>query len=421
MSKQAFALVYIGTPGDVELELSNLIEKFSYEETIDKDNHLEVQLKSDYSLELLESTALKTGKPICFQFGFIGEQLSEVKIMAITDIDAEYSSRVTLKIIASDQAVTLKKAKGKEVYNDATASDIAKQIAAKYGLKVVVTPTTRIYNGLVQGKKNDFQVLKMLAAEEPGYVSYVTNSTVYFVKRGLSDTSTILLTMGQEGVISFTPKWQESATDGDANSTSAVGVDPSNKKIIDVLAGNDSKGDVNLGTVSTEIVNSGVDVIGYVGSTFKSDSNGGSGGTVSGITSVEEAKAKASAKQSDAKIKLLVANLVTIGNPLMKIDTIITIGNVARMHQGNWYVTGIRHDIAGSSYLNNINLAKNAVSRKDLGKEVVNGAVNTSIGADEITNSKSIDSYVVVDGGVSKINQGSKEVVDKFRTDRVKK
>lgn len=413
--KQAYAKVYIGTTENVELELSDYVESFSYEETLKKDNLLQVKIKADYGLELLESPSIKTGKPICFQFGFIGEQLSEVHTLSITEISADYSSKVTLSIEASDQAVTLKKSKGTNVYNGLTASEIAKIIATKYKLTAVVTNTTKKYEGVVQGKKNDFQFLKMLASEEPGIITYITNTTLYFVKRSLAETSKLLINMGEQGVISFSPRWQEQQADGAANSTSAVGVDPSNKSIVSALVGNDSKQDDNLGTQAVGIFNSVADQTGYLAGSEDFANAPDAGGAIGGgISSKEEATDKATSRKEDAKIKVLVGTLKIIGNPLLKVDTVVTIGRVARVHQGNWYVNAIKHDIAGSAYISTLDLAKNATSRKDMGNTVKNGTVNNTIGGDTVTNSKPIDEYFIFNGNANRVGRGNKDVVEYY-------
>lgn len=414
---QPFIKVYIGDPTNVELELTNYIESFSFEESLERDNTMELKLSDDYKLQLVEHPAMVRGKLISFQFGFIGGLVSEIFQLHLAQIKVKYGTRINITITAADKGLAIKKVKSNVVYDNITASDIAVKIAGKYNLLCTVSETTELYHGLVQGNRNDFMFLKILAEEqEDDYITYITNNTLFFIKRGLDNPSKILLDIGDNSnILDFEPTWNEVAADGAANSTVAVGVDPSQKKVVEHVAPNDDN-ESNLDSQSGALFNAGgnylktLDVAGN--KTLQTEVKQDAGAIVTGATSTLEAKKKSKGRKKKAKMQVLIATLTMVGNPILRADNIITIGTVAREHSGNWYIASIRHEISNSSYISNLHLSKNAVKRKDAGNPVEKGKVNSTVGGNEVNNSKALPQFAIFDGSAQLITVGDQKVVE---------
>jgi arginine exporter protein ArgO len=117
------------------------------------------------------------------------------------------------------------------------------------------------------------------------------------------------------------------------------------------------------------------------------------GGDVDSLT--KNLKDGSSQKKKNATVKVLEATIKCEGNPTIKLNEVITVSNVAKRYQGNWYVVGVENTIAASSaYFTNLKLSKNGTSKStkdDNGKESkVAGKVNKSKGGSKSEGTKEV-------------------------------
>ncbi len=97
------------------------------------------------------------------------------------------------------------------------------------------------------------------------------------------------------------------------------------------------------------------------------------------------------------KQKVLVADLVVEGNPLLKTNEIVTVSNVAKRHAGNWFVEKVVHDISvGSTYTCTASLNKNGTNKATNSSNKASGKTNKSQG-DKKPDSKKKMPIVYVD------------------------
>jgi exopolysaccharide biosynthesis protein len=66
-----------------------------------------------------------------------------------------------------------------------------------------------------------------------------------------------------------------------------------------------------------------------------------------------------------ASLKVLVAELIVEGNPLLIPDIVITMsGNLAKKHIGNWYIEKVTHKVTGKVFSSVISIVKNATEQE---------------------------------------------------------
>lgn len=432
--KSPFVKIYVESNNR---DITDLIENFKYENTIEKDNVATLTVKQNYAFDAVDDDDLIAGKFLLFQFGFLGGLTSPIHKVKITDVDTNYAARVTMTIKCLDKGQDMKKGVPKKIWNGKKASDIAKEIATKYGLEADVDDTSRVYNSYPQGGKTDFEFLQELAGKESGgdYVFYINDDTLSFKKVDYKQAARITYTYGED-IVSFSPKWKETQQKGGGKKTKIKGFDPMNKKPVtgEAAAGN---GDTKLGEWD---VNGGAKFdINSVRNKYANGENKGGSGGVSDINIATIAKQgitpdslpegtfdlkglskgitnasdndkvddsgveimlpvhdKAEANDAAKKVqktggnphkhksggpKILTANLKVEGNPLLKPTDIITIAGVGKRHQGNWMITKITHSIiANGPYIVDIDMNKNGTSKEGTKGAAKNSSVNKTKG-----------------------------------------
>jgi len=239
--KQPFVKIHIKSN---KRDISDRVERFKYEDSLKEDNMVELNIKSNYAFEMADDNDIVTGAIIQFQWGYVGEVSSDVHEARITDVEVTYGERVKMLIRALDMGVAMKKATSLKIWRQKTASQIAQEIAVRYDLEAVIDETDQVWDDIPQGNKSDFDILKDLSQKEVDgdYVFYVSANKLHFVRRGLDKKARFQFKYGEEGVISFAPKWRESTSNSSGTSTKTVAVNPKTKKT--VVSKSDNKGTV---------------------------------------------------------------------------------------------------------------------------------------------------------------------------------
>lgn len=230
-------------------DLSDRIESFRYEDCLNEDDIVELNIKTGYVLDTADDDDIVAGTIIQYQFGYAGLVLSETHRARITDIEVTYAERIKMKIRATDMGSVMKKSSSLKIWKNVTSTQIATEIAERYDLVAKVDETTKVWTSLPQGNKSDFKFLSELAAKETAgdYIFYIRSGELHFEKRGLDKTAMQSYAYGQEGVISFAPKYRESTAGNATNSAKTVAVDGETKKTITSSSDDDKDKDTTLG------------------------------------------------------------------------------------------------------------------------------------------------------------------------------
>ncbi len=388
MAQAPFFKVYIDN--EDKKDISNLIESFIYEDCMSEDSLLTIDIKADFALDLADDTKLATGTILAFQFGFLSGELSEVHRARITDITHKYAARVTMNIKCLDIGTTVRKVSEQKIWNNVTSSDVARAIASKYGLDCVTDETSKKWTNVPQGNKADLHFLEYLAQREDtgSYVTYIRNTTLYFVKRAMKGDSALTFTYndGNGTVMNFEPSLKESSQKGTSNKTVVSTFDPLKGDYKPTVVDNKTEEKTGtLGEYKREYSDNGQ--IGYQGSKSKAKPAGKkpeiNKPVLDPTTDPTEAKNLGNHKKKKAGLKTLVAKLVVNGSPLITPNSIITMKNVAKVHAGNWFVEKVTHDVKTSGYVTTMDLNKNGTSKGGIHKTEKAKDSNKTVGPDK--------------------------------------
>lgn len=372
---------------DKTYDITKYVKSFVYEDAIEEDSLLKIVVDSDYAEQLADDSRFVTGANIHFQFGFMQGKISAVHSSRISDITHEYAHSVTMSITCLDLGNAIKKATSSKVWKGKTSSQIAAEIAASWGLQSDITETSKVWDSLPQGNKNDKQFLTYLAEREDDgdFISYIRNDTLYFGKRKMDKNSDFIYTYG-ENIVRFRPSWKESSAKPEAIKSKAIVTNPFKGTTAQAEASaTKEKGGAYTGTYKTAF-NQNSKAVGKI--PIKQDSKqekatgkGFGKPFINPSPDLKESENLANSKKKTATLKTLVADLVVEGNPLIEPNTVITINNVAKKYVGNWYVVKATHNVSGT-YTTTMSLSRNAVKEKSKNVENAPKAkVNNTVGA----------------------------------------
>lgn len=358
--------------------ISGFISSFKYDDSVDKDNVLEIRIKEELVLTLLNNQDLVAGNKLVFNFGYLGGVLSETNEAIISDIDVNYdSSGPAATIKALDKGHFSKKKTDNKIWKNKTISDIASEIADKYGFEKEILETKTVYANLPQGNMTDFDFLTELALKENNCIFFIRNNTLYLVERGLGNGSLITYTYGTDEVVLFRPTTKLSKSSGISDKTSIAVFDDENKSNSNVEVTNQNEEKV--------ITTKGVFIDSDKGEL--KDVVEGNRQVVKGTDNVDEAKnITNSIKKKDA-LSTTSASLTVVGIPTLQPNTIITVDNVAERHLGNWLIQTITHSIqVGGGYTSVMKLT----SRGSRTGDIRASNQNKTIGGKNVSTSKEV-------------------------------
>jgi len=392
-------------------EISN-IESFNYEDSDEKDAYAEFRINglalNSKGQHLMNDSELQKDTDLQFQFGFIGGFVSPMHEITIHENHLDYSAgRCIVVLRCLDKGNVIKRIRTNMQWRNVTASQIAQQIADKYGMSARISPTEKVYKSICQSGLSDYQLLQKLAHENGSINCYVSNNTLVFEKINFSKKSKRLLTVG-DNVIRFSTTVSNSNSVGTAHKgVTASGVDIMSGKPFTYSYILDGIGGQVLGKYSTEptpkdkrISNGVLDAFYKELNTDKSqhfnpDANSKNVlninsettakimdiiGTVKiGATSPQDAKNKAEAMVSKAKKNAVTASLELELDSSFNIGDIITVdGLISDRDKGNWYVKEIRHSIKPNAYAStSLELSRNATNA---GTTPAKGELNKTLG-----------------------------------------
>lgn len=419
--KSPFYRVYLDPIA--QIEITDNVEGFRYEDCIGKDNLIELKAFDNNALELLNNKALIKGKIVLAHFGYIGGAISPVHRCRITDIDTKYADRVTLTIKALDLGTTMKKSTSLKIWKGKKSSDIAEEIAKKYGLEIVVDKTTKVWDNLPQGHRTDFEFLAYLATKEKdgNYVFFVRNEKLNFVRKGLDKKALFTYTYGEKDteLIEFYAKERESTEDAGAINTNLAHMDPKTKTVTGTSANNANEKnaldlaeykhvyDENGNEVSVQNVKTGqfmAAIPAVADKVYKKVSDIGRT-LVHPASSSAEATDMANHHHKGKKELVNEAVWEMRGNPLIYIDELLTMKGVHKRHEGNWYVHKATHNIDSGGYKTTCETQRGA--NRSIGVKSSN--VNKTVGKKE-KDDNTIIAHVYSEDGI--------EVAERTKSDK---
>lgn len=353
-----------------DTELSDYIDDFDFDDTIEKDNLLVLRVlpsngNPNKALQFLKDNNIVKNADLKFQFGFLGGTMSPVHSAKISDIDTKYGQQgisVTLKCM--DAGNYLKKTSDNKIFKSKTSSEIANEIADEIGLGKEIDSTDYIWDYMPMANQSYVLFLKKLASKEDDFVFYIRGGTLYFKKRDLSQPSKITYTYGDgEQVISFSPS--------ENTSSKVKGIPQAKMPHTDPKTGKSSIPQVNQGNANNNVA-MGKKMVNF-------DVNGNKLNTIiqkpekatkqvtytKPTRNVTESNNELNAKHKTSSLNSNEATLVVELNPQLDPKGLLTMKGVVERHMGNWFIRGIKHKISQSgAATSTIKLSKNATHEK---------------------------------------------------------
>lgn len=392
-------------------DISDFVESVRFEQALEVDNYAEFDLRAGTNFTIVDDDDIVSGTILRFQFGYLGQEMSPLHEIRITDIDTDYGQRVKFKVKCLDLGNVMRKVSEQTIWKQLTSSQIAEQIASKYGLTPQIQATTYVWPVLPQGNRDDFELLTYLASKESNgdFVFHIQNNLLIFEKKDFDKASTVKYTYGVN-IVSFKPKLREAKQSGAANNVNVLSVDALTKQKINVsntdtstlLGDNPMKlimGDTPTKTdkAATKTVNkdtsydfNGVPVKKGSSSTENASRLGEVVASILAKKTVFSPSSDRNEMQNLANStfkrnneKILEATLNIEGNPLLKLSDIITISNVALRHSGNWKIEKISHSLGSSAYTTTVTLSKNGTTKAANKDEVTTTATGTTVNKTE--------------------------------------
>jgi len=377
MAKSPFYKIYTA---DEQRDITEMISNFRFEDVNEEDNLLELRCNAA-DIDFIDDPAMDIGKEIIFFYGFLGGKQSGKRMAKIKDFDTTYTDSIQFIIKCTDQGFILKKRTSLLIYEEKTSSEIVKEIASKFNFTYEVTETQTKHT-IPQGGKSYYNFLKYLATKE-GFRFFVKDNTIYFTDRDLSKKAKRSYTYGDpDGVVRrFRPQVKQ--TDGSNNTVGALGIDEETNSLFEIFSNNDNSKESGLGKRYVNYDANGNEL-------QVSDSDGGKH-LVTPDNKRSAVKKKTDKVKNDAMLDTMEADLVIELDPDVETDEIITVGGVAKKHEGNWFVEKVVHVITGSGGVTTLSLNKNATNKKLSDQSGDVSKVNNTVGAEDPGSTKKID------------------------------
>lgn len=349
-----------------------------------------------------ESDIFNTGVNWQFIFGFIGGVHSEKRKCIITNTEFDYNGgRVNLTITARDLGYLVKKVSGNFVYKNKTASQMANDIADKFGLQKDIDETSTLYDYTAIGNKNFMQFLNDVCLKEGttknskkgGLEVYVSGDKLSFKNRDLSQNAKRIFEYGnpKSSINSVSIAYNDGQKDS-SNEVQANGVDLETGEAFNATVKNEDNNETATGKKN---------IVFNVDGALISPLNKSVGNVENCISeniqnvpaeNKTEAENKISKGQKDNKLQSMTLTLNIELDPTIKAGDIITLAGLSIKHIGNWRAEKVTHTINSSGGITVIEGVRNgakAGSSKDAKDNT--GEVNNSKGNENGKIEKKLD------------------------------
>lgn len=337
-----------------ELDLTSLIDGFSYEDDEEKEDKLSFSLKVGLGDKLIDHAALVEGTPLKFRFGYSQGPYSPLRTALIVSAEPDFGENgVSIKIEATDKSSEMKTSEQTKTWSGKTLKQIAEEVAKNHKLKTSLEDVGGVLPDASQSNQSDWGFLQKLAGDNNAKV-YVEGDTLFLKKVQFSDAParTFTYMAGQVGpgaLLSFKPKSKKQEKGKAGAKTTAVGTDPDKlgQQKHTTTADNAPVQKLGPGTTFIDPVTGKV--------TTKRESQGKA--VVTPATKPADLKAKADSVQTKSASGEHEASLSCVGDPNLKAKVIISVAGVGKRHSGKWHVKSVKHSF-GATYSCELNLKR---------------------------------------------------------------
>ncbi|CAI6081404.1 phage late control D family protein [Cohnella sp. JJ-181] len=282
------------------------------------------------------------GKSITINMGYT-DRFETVFEGIVTGVGVDYPTGglPVVSVKGMDKSMLMMRSKQSSQWKDKQASDVVKQIAAKYGLTPVVDDTMTPIPRIEQHRVSDFHFLHSLAFDnERDFM--VIGSKLYFKKRNTSAAEVLTLTYGKS-LLSYTAEVDIS---NQVTQVVVRGIDPdthqaieAKSRAVDVIGTNGRSGPNIVGALSSYLIET--EFMEY--------------------TTVAAAQKLADSMMHDKAMELVTGSGTCIGLPEMRAGRFIKLENVGRQFSQPMLLSNVTHAIDTSGFVTSFNVEGNAI------------------------------------------------------------
>ncbi|RLC76690.1 MAG: hypothetical protein DRJ03_28165 [Chloroflexi bacterium] len=322
--------------------MEKIITDLSITEKIDEGASFTFTIYDEFDLKKqefkwLEHELFQVGNKITIRLGY-GSDLITMIMGKITGIEPSFFAGEipTITITGQDLSYDYIKRKSPErTFTNMTYSEIAETIASEAKLKSVVDGIEiRISKKRKSNKESYYQFLKKLA-EEIGFVFFINEQTMYFVKNYQRDKGKIVLEFGRD-ILSFKPSLRTTGIVTEVEVRGHNPNDPSRPIVGKAKAeGPLIKGEyLTIGSLRKKIDNPVKKVVDNII-----------------VTSVTHANSVARAILESSNESILEGEGSSIGTPQLRAGVNIRLEKIGKIFSGEYYVRETTHTINNNGYI----------------------------------------------------------------------
>lgn len=370
MAKSPFYTVVDKSSGT---NITEYVTDIDYEDVIEGDDIITFTLKG-LSMQKIDEDFLDTGRVWDFYYGFIGGVQSANRLGQITQSTIKYNKgKADVTVIARDLGYNTKRVNGSYVYKNKTASEIATDIASKFGLGTDIETTTKVYESVALGNKNFMQFLKDLALKEGSDIAdskgsievYVRGSILNFKRRDLSKEASRLYEYnnGSGKVMSLEVTYEDTGSTPTQSVTSS-GVDTETGEIFTAKVSKEDNAEATTGNKDVTFSVDGVLQSPIIGTDAEGVTSAIEGQCITVPANNEaDAKSKITNTQKDSVSKAMKLTIRTELDPTIEAGEMITVSGISQKHIGNWRIHKVRDTINGSGGITTITAYRNGAKK----------------------------------------------------------
>lgn len=381
--------------------ITEIVSSVEYEDCLNEDDLVTIDINGA-DPTIVDKQFLNVGQRLIFMFGFIEGLMSPKRHCEITEVGFDYvKKKINISVKGRDLGYSTKKVSSNSTFKNKTASQIASEIADKFGLQKEIDTTTTIYDYMPMGNKNYMQFLRELASKEgvdnssdKGHIEvFVRGKTLYFKNRDFGKSSRRTFTYGnsESGIISLGITYEDEK-DNAGESVQSSGVDVNTGKAFKSKSTAEENKETAVGENALFY-----DVDSNLKDTFsnrKETTAGKTTYTPGNNKSETDKKVSDTHKKNTAK-KLKLDMTIEL-DPTIDAGDIITVAGLAQLHSGNWRIEKVTHTVNGSPAQSKIEAYKNGTKKSmTTGDNKNSGSKNTTQGKTDGTTTKKIYNYDV--------------------------
>jgi phage protein D len=340
---------------DVEIEGKKLDVNIS-EEIIDITVNEKLNEGVSFELTLYDEFDMKTqkfkwtddprfyvGNKITIKIGY-GSNLQTMIDGRISSLEPSFfnSEKSTLKIKGYDVSYNfLKRPKPERTFEKETYSDIVRTIAQEAGLDCVVDNTGKTVEFIRKDNKNTYYEFLDDIKTKIGFVFYIEERKIYFIKQKSSKEEILTLELGKD-IISFSPIMKTTGLLAEVIVRGHNPQDPNNSFI------GEAKAEGELLFLLKKMCSTALPkkVITNVI-----------------VESKEQANEIAKAELTKASYTYIEGDVECIGLPQIRADTSIVLSKMGERFSNKYYVTKTSHTIDNNGYRTRFSVISNSVKK----------------------------------------------------------